>query len=382
MDLMEYKARELYRQFSVPSNSSVMVESLDGLAAATAGLAYPLVIKAQVAVGGRGKAGGIQFADNAAELAEKSTRVLGMDIKGHTVRRLLIAEKAELAQEFYLSIMLDRLAKSPMIIFSTAGGMDIEDVAKNSPEKILKLAIDPLVGVQDYHARYLTSRSGLSDTLAAPLLGILRNLYDLFIGTDCMLAEINPLAVTPDGSMLAIDGKVSVDDSALYRHPDLVAYRDAQVEDELILRARKFNFLYIPCDPAGNIAVMSNGSGMIMSCIDLITKAGMSVGAALDLGGGATAERIKEAVTIVLSNPQIDALFINIFGGITRCDEVAGGVQAALAGMAQTKLIVFRAEGTNKQKGLDIISAIPADIITVDGIRSGVKALAERGMAK
>ena len=359
-----------------------MVESLDGLAAATAGLAYPLVIKAQVAVGGRGKAGGIQFADNAAELAEKSTRVLGMDIKGHTVRRLLIAEKAELAQEFYLSIMLDRLAKSPMIIFSTAGGMDIEDVAKNSPEKILKLAIDPLVGVQDYHARYLTSRSGLSDTLAAPLLGILRNLYDLFIGTDCMLAEINPLAVTPDGSMLAIDGKVSVDDSALYRHPDLVAYRDAQVEDELILRARKFNFLYIPCDPAGNIAVMSNGSGMIMSCIDLITKAGMSVGAALDLGGGATAERIKEAVTIVLSNPQIDALFINIFGGITRCDEVAGGVQAALAGMAQTKLIVFRAEGTNKQKGLDIISAIPADIITVDGIRSGVKALAERGMAK
>lgn len=382
MDLMEYKARELYQRFSVPTNRSVMLESLENLETATEDLAFPLVIKAQVAVGGRGKAGGIQFAENAAELAEKSARILGMDIKGHLVRRLLIAEKADLAQEFYLSIMLDRLAKCPMIIFSTAGGMDIEDVARTSPDRIIKLPVDPLVGVRDYTARYLTSRSGLSDELTKPLLGILERLYALFMGTDCMLAEINPLAVTPDGRLLAIDGKVSVDDSALFRHPDLVAYRDAQVEEPLILRARSFNFLYIPCEPAGNIAVMSNGSGMIMSCIDLITKAGMTVGAALDLGGGATAERIKEAVAIVLSNPKIDALFINIFGGITRCDEVAGGVKAALESMEQKKTIIFRAEGTNKQKGLDIICSIPADIVTVDGIRAGVKALAERGMAQ
>ena len=382
MDLMEYKARDLYKQYSVPCNSSVMLENLDNLAADTATLEFPLVIKAQVPVGGRGKAGGIKFAENAAELAEKSAAILGMDIKGHTVNRLLVAEKAEVTREFYLSIMLDRLTKCPMIIFSTAGGMDIEDVARETPEKIIKLTIDPLVGVQLYTARYLTSKSGLDDSLTKPLFAVLTNLYNLFIGSDCMLTEVNPLAVTPDGRLLAIDGKVSVDDSALYRHPDLIAYRDAQVEDELILRAREFDFLYIPCEPDGNIAVMSNGSGMIMSCIDLITKADMSVGAALDLGGGATAERIKEAVRIVLSNPQIEALFINIFGGITRCDEVAGGVKAALENMDLKKLIIFRAEGTNKQQGLDIINSIESDIITVDGIRAGVKALAERGMAK
>lgn len=354
-----------------------MVETLNDLENATAGLAYPLVIKAQVAVGGRGKAGGIQFADTVDELAGKSAKVLGMDIKGHLVRRLLIAEKVDLTEEYYLSIMLDRMAKCPTIIFSTAGGMDIEDVAKNQPERIIKLAIDPLIGIQDYTARYLISRSSMREGFQEQLMTVLRNLYTLFLETDCMLAEINPLAVTAEGKLLAIDGKVSVDDSALYRHPDLVIYRDAQVEEELILRARKFNFLYIPCEPNGDIAVMSNGSGMIMSCIDLITKAGMSVGAALDLGGGATAERIAEAVSIVLSNPQINALFINIFGGITRCDEVAGGVKTAMEKLDMQKLIVFRAEGTNKEAGLEIIRSIPANIVTVDGIRAGVKALAD-----
>lgn len=381
MDLMEYKARELYQAFAVPANRGVVLERPEDLEGLTGGLSFPLVIKAQVPVGGRGKAGGIQFAETANELAEKSAKILGMSIKGHPVRKLLIAEKAELTEEYYLSIMLDRLAKCPMIIFSKAGGMDIEDVAKHQPEQILKVAIDPLIGVQDYTARYLVSRSGLSEKLTESILAILKSLYNLFMGTDCLLAEINPLAVTPDGRLLAIDGKITVDDSALYRHPDLIAYRDAQVEDELILRARQFNFLYIPCEPQGDIAVMSNGSGMIMSCIDLITKAGMSVGAALDLGGGATAERIAEAVTIVLSNPRIDALFINIFGGITRCDEVAGGVKTALEKMEQPKMVVFRAEGTNKAKGLEIIRSIPSPIVTVDGIRSGVKALMDRRTA-
>ena len=233
MDLMEYKARELYASFAVPANRGVVLERLEDLDGLTGGLSFPLVIKAQVPVGGRGKAGGIQFAETAAELAEKSAKILGMSIKGHPVRKLLIAEKAELAEEYYLSIMLDRLAKCPMIIFSQAGGMDIEDVAKHHPEQILKVAIDPLIGVQDYTARYLVSRSGLSEKLTEPLLTILKNLYNLFMSTDCLLAEINPLAVTPDGRLLAIDGKISVDDSALYRHPDLIAYRDAQVEDWL-----------------------------------------------------------------------------------------------------------------------------------------------------
>jgi succinyl-CoA synthetase beta subunit len=382
MDLMEYKARALYQTFAIPTTSSITIQNMDELAAGIDLLSFPMVIKAQVPVGGRGKVGGIQFAENTTQLYDQCQKILGMDIKGYAVEKLLIAEKAEIAEELYLSILLDRLTKSPMIIFSTAGGMDIEEVAKTSPEKIVRITIDPLIGIQDYIVRYLISRSGLRESLMDQLGAILRNLYKLFMDTDCMLAEINPLAITPEGRIIALDGKISVDDSALSRHPDLLVYRDSLIEDELILRARKFDFLYIPCEANGNIAVMSNGSGMIMSCIDLIAKADMSVGAALDLGGGATAERIAEAVAIILSNEQIESLFINIFGGITRCDEVALGVQTALAKMDQKKLIIIRVEGTNKDKGLEIINAIQGDVVSVDGIRSGVKVLADRRMGR
>ena len=201
--------------------------------------------------------------------------------------------------------MLDRLSKKPMIIFSSEGGVDIEEVARLTPEKVMKVCIDPLIGIKDYIIRYLISKSGLNNSLYEQMFDIVKKLYTLFCEYDCMLTEINPLVITAENKILALDGKVSIDDNALSRQPDILEFRDSLTEDELVLEARKFNFLYIPCEVDGNIAVMSNGSGMIMSCIDLISKQGMKVGVGFDLGGGATAERIAEAVRIVLSNKNI-----------------------------------------------------------------------------
>lgn len=375
---MEYKVRELFARQGIPARPGVVLDDLDDLQARTVGLNYPLVVKAQVPVGGRGKAGGIRFAETSGELLAACRAILGMTIKGHLVEKLMVVEKAEISQEWYLGILMDRLVKSPMVIFSPLGGMDIEETARTAPEKVLKAAIDPLVGVRDYLPRYLLSRSGLSLAGADALLDLLKKLYSLFCAFDCTLVEINPLAIQADGRLLALDGKVSVDDSALYRQPDILAYRDSLPENEWVLEARKFDFLYIPCDPEGSIAVMSNGSGMIMSCIDLISKQDLKVGVALDLGGGATAGRIAEAIRIVLADSRIKALFINIFGGITRCDEVAGGVKTAVEQLSGGQPILVRFEGTNKEQGLQILASAKGPVVPVDGLAEGVRALVAR----
>lgn len=378
MDLMEYKAKELYDQYAIPTMRGIVIDNLDGLETKASCLNYPVVVKAQVQVGGRGKAGGIKFAENLSELRTASDSILDMDIKGHIVKKLLIVEKLEVSEEWYLSIMLDRMTKGPMVIFSSIGGMDIEETARTSPEKVITATIDPLIGVKDYLPRYLLSKSGLDMTYFDQLYDLLFKLYRMFCEYDCTLVEINPLVISEDKKLVALDGKVSVDDSALIRQADILAFRDSLPDDELILEARKFRFLYIPCEPDGDVAVMSNGSGMIMSCIDLISQKGMIVGAALDLGGGATADRIKEAIRIILSNPKIKKLFINIFGGITRCDEVASGVKLAVEELAGDKLILVRFEGTNKEKGMEILSSIQGNVVAVDGLREGVQELDAR----
>ena len=378
MDLMEYKAKELYDRYEIPTMKGIVIDNLDDLESKASSLSYPVVAKAQVQVGGRGKAGGIKFAEDLEELKTASSSILGMDIKGHIVQKLLIVEKLDVSQEWYVSIILDRLTKGPMVIFSSVGGMDIEETARISPEKVLKAAIDPLLGVNDYLPRYLLSKSGCDMAYFEQLFDILKKLYRMFCEYDCTLVEINPLVIGKDNSLVALDGKVTVDDSALMRQPDILAFRDSLPDDELILEARKFRFLYIPCEDDGNVAVMSNGSGMIMSCIDLISKQGMKVGAALDLGGGATSDRIKEAIRIVLSNPKIKTLFINIFGGITRCDEVASGVKLAVEALTEPKLILVRFEGTNKEKGMEILQSIQGSVIAVDGLREGVQELDAR----
>jgi Succinyl-CoA synthetase, beta subunit len=394
MDLMEYKARELYVKYGIPAMQGVVADNPDELESKVSGLNYPVVVKAQVQTGGRGKAGGIRFADSLPEAIDISNKIFGMDIKGHIVRKLLIVEKAEVQKEWYLSIVLDRLTKGPVVIFSTEGGVDIEETAKNNSSKVLKVGIDPLVGINDYIPRYLLSKSGCGMTYFDQLYGLLKNLYRLFIECDCMLVEINPLGLicpsedgfsddyretaTNGGTLIALDGKISVDDSALTRQPDILAFRDSLIEDELVLEARKFNFLYIPCDPKGSIAVMSNGSGMIMSCIDMITKNGMKVGTALDLGGGATADRISQAIRIILTNPDIKGLFINIFGGITRCDEVASGIKEAMEVLKKERLVIVRFEGTNKEKGIEILNTIKGNVVAVNGLRDGVNEMVAR----
>jgi succinyl-CoA synthetase beta subunit len=375
MDLMEYKAKELFDKYEIPTKKGIVLEDAMNLSSKVINMTYPLVVKAQVQIGGRGKAGGIKFANNFEELIESSKSILGMNIKGHIVKKLLIVEKADVGNELYMSIILDRLTKGPLIIFSSQGGVEVEQIAKETPDKVIKVSIDPLIGVNDYIIRYLISKSGLSDSVFDQMFDVVTKLYRMFCEYDCMLAEINPLVITQEDKIIALDGKVSIDDSALIRHPDILAFRDSLSEDELILEARKYRFLYIPCEPDGDVAVMSNGSGMIMSCIDLISKKGMKVGAALDLGGGATSERIAEAVRILLLNKNIKTLFISIFGGITRCDEVAGGVKIAMEKQSKDKFLIIRVEGTNKEKGLEIINSIKGQIISVDSIREGVKVL-------
>lgn len=379
MDLMEFKAKEVFDEYDLPVSKGFVVENLGQLETDRDDVEYPCMVKAQVQVGGRGKAGGIRAAHNFDELKRTCQDILGMDIKGHLVERVLLAKSVDIASEWYLSITLDRMVKRPIIIFSSVGGVDIEETAAKEPDKIIKIGIDPVIGIRLYHAQYLASKSGIDAKYIGDLYDLLEKLYAAFRGKDCTLCEINPLAVDANGKLVAVDAKVSIDDSALARYPDLVSMRDSLEKDPRILDARKFRFLYIPCDEAGNLAVISNGSGMIMSCIDALSAKGMCVHSVLDLGGGSTADRIKEALRIVLGEDKVKGLFINIFGGITRCDEVAGGVQQFMNEHGTEKLIVVRFEGTNKEQGKAILSKIGKEnVVFADGLYQGVEVLDKR----
>ena len=371
MDLMEYKARELFVKYGLPSGVGVVGDSVEEILASRENITYPAVVKAQVAVGGRGKAGGIKFAENEEELVAACSAIFGMDIKGHTVRKIMVKPKDEIGRELYLSITLDRGARRPVILFCPEGGMEIEA----HPEKVIKYPVDPTRGIPDYTARYLAGKAGLNNDQFKELYALLVKLYKLFREYDCMLCEINPLAIDAEGHLLCLDGKVSIDDSALKRLPDMQEYEKSAPREPMVAEAESFNFLLIPCSKEGNIGIMSNGSGMLMSCMDALAKRGMTTRTTLDLGGGATAERIKEAVRILLSDPKIEYLFINIFGGITRCDEVAGGIRLAKELYDIKQPMVIRFEGTNKDKGLEIINGL-GNVTYVDGLLAGVEVLA------
>jgi succinyl-CoA synthetase beta subunit len=378
MDLFEYKAMELFRNYGLPVPPGAVAESPEEAEAAAEKIGFPLVVKAQVQTGGRGKAGGIRTAADMTELKEASRAILGMNIKGHIAKKILLAKKVAVRGEWYFSIILDRLAKTPALLFSESGGMDIEEAARRDKNAVRTLALDPEFGLRDYAIRHLVRNTELPRRYAGKLYEFAEGLYRLYREKDCTLVEINPLGVGPEGDLVALDGKISIDDSALYRHPDLLSYRDTLDEHPLVKKARGFNFLFIPCEPGGTVAVTSNGSGMIMSCIDLLSKAGVKTGAALDLGGGATADRIKEAVKILFESEGIKTLFISIFGGITRCDEVAKGVVMGLEGVGADRTVVIRIEGTNKDKGLDILKSIGGRVVTVDSITEGVREIAGR----
>ncbi|MDR2552531.1 MAG: ADP-forming succinate--CoA ligase subunit beta [Treponema sp.] len=378
MKLLEYQASELFAKYGLPVQRGVVINAREGAAEKirAAALRFPVVLKAQVQIGGRGKAGGVQFAESPEEAASLCDKMLGMDIRGLKVNELLVVEKRTITTEWYLSIMLDRYSKAPLLIFSPLGGMDIEETAKTSPDKIAKVPIDPVRGVQDYTIAYALDKTGADKRYAAQLKDIIEKLYRMFFDYYTMLVEINPLAIDPEGNLTALDGKVEVDDNALSYLPDITAYRDKLQEDPQVIEARKVNFLFIPVEEEGDIAVMSNGSGMLMSCIDLITQRGMRIHAALDLGGGATADRITEAVRIMLCRPQVSTVFICIFGGITRCDEVAKGAVAAMqSDAARGKQLILRMEGTNKDEAAKIVAASGLPITVAEGIPNSVEAI-------
>jgi succinyl-CoA synthetase beta subunit len=376
MKLLEYKAHEVFRTYGVAGIDGYTVSTPEELADVDGKLPYPVVIKAQVQTGNRGKLGGIKFAKDKAELLANGSAILGMTIKDLEVKRIFITPKVEIKEEMYLSFTMDRKTKLGVMIFSPVGGVDINEIAEKDPDKVAKVLIPAGETIPDFMLQYVVDKTGLDSELHEEFKEICRKLYKAYVKHDCLLAEINPLVVTEDGHLRALDGKVDIDDNALYRHPEIAEFRDEITENPLILDARRFDFLYIPIKDVGNIAVVSNGSGMIMSSIDLISKRGMEVTSALDLGGGATSDRIKEALRIVAENPRVDTIFINIFGGITRCDEIAGGVKEAFSKI-NAKRLVIRLEGTNKEQGLEIVRGIEGDIELVDGLYEGVDALAE-----
>lgn len=377
MKLLEYQAKAIMEKFDIPTMKGVVIDNLEGIPEKieAANLSYPVVIKAQVQIGGRGKAGGVKFADDAQQAAELCEKMLYMDIRGLKANELMIVEKASPVKEWYVSIMLDRLSKSPLLIFSPMGGMDIEETARTNPDKIAKVPMDPFRGVQNYTIDYAMDKTGADKQYKDQLKSIVEKLLVAFYAYNTMLIEINPLVVDASDQLIALDGKIEIDDSALYKLPDVVEYRDKMQDDQRVIDARGYGLHFVPVEEEGTIGVMSNGSGMLMSCIDLISKKGMTVGAALDLGGGATAEKIKKAVQIMMSGDKIDKVFICIFGGITRCDEVAKGAIMALEEEKGNKKVVLRMEGTNREQAAEIIASSDLPIEKADTLLHAVDVL-------
>ncbi len=378
MKLLEYKAHELFARFGIPASEGLVVRSEAELAARAGQVAFPVVVKAQVEAGGRGKAGGVRVARGMDELLSAGRQILGLRIGGQPVSALFLTAKKDIAAEFYLGIILDRTRKCPVLIFSAEGGVEINETAERHPEKVLQVPVDPRSDVGESAIRAMAAMAKLDPDQAGQLRGIVDNLSRLFREYDCLLAEINPLVLNGSGSLAALDGKVEIDDNALFRHPDMSAFRDETCTEPLVLTARGSRFLYIPIDESGTIGVICNGSGMIMSSIDLLSRAGQKTACALDLGGGATADRIAEAVRIVLSNPAVALVLINIFGGITRCDEVAAGRACGPWPGSATGPLVMRMEGTNKDKGVAICAEAPGAIELVDGLGAAIDAICRR----
>lgn len=379
MDLMEYQAQQLFMTAGLPVKKGVVASDASELLALAKGAAmtYPLVIKAQVQIGGRGKAGGIKFADNEEELKNRAQEIIGMNIKGHQVNLVMAVEKADVAKEMYLSIMLDRLSKKPVIMFCAQGGMEIETVTKEHPELMIKTFVDPRVGVSGYTGQYLADQAGLSGDSAKQMQELVRNLYKCFMDNHCTLTEINPLVIDNSGNLCALDGKISIDDSAVSIHENLAAFKVDIPGEAIVEEAKKNNFFCVPCEPDGTVAVICNGSGMLMNTIDRVSNKGFKVCLALDLGGGAAADRVKEAVRIVSEYDKVGAILINVFGGITRCDEVANGIKEAMSENNIDIDMILRLEGSNKEAGAAIAATIPK-IIHAEDLNEGLDLLAQR----
>lgn len=362
MKLHEYQSKQIFSKYGIPIPRGRVAATASEARQIAEELGGRVVIKAQVLVGGRGKAGGVKLAKDPAEAELVATQILGMEIKGLPVRKVLVDEAAAIDQEIYFAITNDRAAKKPVMMASAAGGVDIEEVAATTPEKIVKVHIDPLLGLRDYQARDIAASIDLPRELWKDFGAIAHGLWQAYTLNDATLAEINPLVITKDKRLVALDGKMLIDDNALFRHPDLAEMRDIDEEAPAETEARKYGLSYIKLD--GNIGCMVNGAGLAMTSMDIVKLFGGEPANFLDIGGGAGAEKVAAAMRIILSDPNVKAVLFNIFGGITRCDEVARGILTAMAEVKPNVPMVVRLVGTNAEEGRKLLA--DANMITAE----------------
>jgi succinyl-CoA synthetase beta subunit len=354
MDLFEHQAKELFATYGVAVPRGRVAWSPEEAEAAAGEIGGRVVVKAQVQIGGRGKAGGIKLAKDRAEAQENATAILGMDIRGYTVHELYVEQASEIDEEYYAAIVFDRSAKKPMAMLSRMGGMDVEEVAETDPEAMRMLHVDPLLGFQDFHGRRLAFESGIAEDVVRPVGAMLARLYDVFVREDSTLVEVNPLLITKSREVVALDAKVTVDDNALFRHPDVAEMRDLSAEDPQERMAKERGLTYVKLD--GNVGILGNGAGLVMSTLDVVAQAGGTPANFLDAGGGSKAEAITSAVEVILSDEKVKAVLFNIFGGITRCDEVARGLIEAFEQIKPDVPFVVRLDGTNDQEGRALLA--------------------------
>ena len=384
MDLFEYQARDLFQSHQIPVLAGAVATTADEAEAAASKIGGKVVIKAQVKVGGRGKAGGVKLADNAADAKEKAKAILGMDIKGHIVNKVMIAQAAPIESEYYLAILLDRANRNFLVMASVAGGMEIEEVAHKTPEKLARVGIDPNIGIDKAKALEIVKGGQFPADVLDQVAEVLIKLWQAFVKEDATLMEINPLVKTKDGKIIALDGKVTLDDNAGFRHPDHEQLVDHAATNRLEALAKEKDLNYVKLD--GQVGIIGNGAGLVMSTLDVVAYAGEKYGVKpanfLDIGGGASAEVMANGLSIILGDADVRSVFVNVFGGITACDAVANGIVQALAmlGDKATKPIVVRLDGNNVELGRKILNEANHPLIqqldTMDGAAAKAAQLA------
>jgi succinyl-CoA synthetase beta subunit len=395
VDLYEWQAKELFAKHGVPTTPQVLVTTpAEARAAAEKLGGGPVMVKAQVKAGGRGKAGGVKFAPTADDAEAKAKDILGMDIKGHTVHTVLISEAADIGEEYYFSFLLDRANRRYLAMCSAEGGMEIEQLAVEKPHALAQVPVDPVAGVDEAKAREIVEAGKIPDAVKDEAIAVIVKLWDVFTGEEATLVEVNPLVRTPDDRILALDGKVTLDDNADFRHADVHdAYRDTSATDPLEVRAKEKDLNYVKLD--GEVGIIGNGAGLVMSTLDVVAYAGEEYGGVrpanfLDIGGGASADVMANGLEIILSDPSVRSVFVNVFGGITACDAVANGIVQALAlldsrGEALTKPLVVRLDGNNADEGRRILTEAAHPLVeqvdTMDGAARRAAELAHSGSA-
>ena len=383
MKIHEYQAKELFKKYGIPVPSGGVAfnsEEAGKIAAALGG--FPVVVKAQIHAGGRGKGGGVKLSNSLEEAKKNAAGIIGMNLvthqtgpEGKLVKKALVEQGLNIQKELYLGIIPDRASAKIVIMASEAGGMDIEEVAEKTPEKIIKIFVDPLAGIYPYHCRNAAFGLNLPSGAVKEFSAMLKNLYRLFVDYDCSLLEINPLVITADGAVIALDAKINFDDNAIFRHKDILEYRDFDEEDPLEVEASKFNLNYIKMD--GNVGNMVNGAGLAMATMDIIKLAGAEPANFLDVGGGASAEMVENGFRIILGDKNVKGIFINIFGGILRCDVLAEGVVQAAKKTGINVPVVIRMEGTNVEMGRKILSESGLNLITAIDLQDAAQKVAQ-----